>query len=220
MFYLTQDAPTEREARTGIDSGEVVVVLPAGTHLPQYSDRWVSAARTRAMVIGERSGVGGHTLRSAGRAPITLADGSLYEMHRVAVERALPEGAPVIRETDLQADATYWVERLIERVESKAARELRYGSPEPIVRDVRFAVREVTPTEAVDDVRVTRTVTATGQVTVYSGDSLDDLAVHIIAPLVQEERDGRAIDPIAPGLGRPLDVNVELVPMGESPGVV
>jgi hypothetical protein len=77
-----------------------------------------------------------------------------------------------------------------------------------------LTLREFVPTEEANGNRVTRRIHATGQALIHPGDSFDDLSQHIIAPVVDEWLSGKGSHTIAPGLGRPVDIRVNLDPVG------
>jgi hypothetical protein len=214
VIYVTQEMPTKVCPRTGVESGSVILTLPAEMHIDgALNDRWVNGARKAGMLIGEQE-MYGRRLRVGRVERVTFADGSYYELYRVTVEEAKPD-TPAITETDLARDAGYWIGLIVEKIESAARRTLRYGSPFQLVRDTRCTVRNVTAREAMDNERVLRTVKATGQVVISPMDSFENLERGIIAPVVEGMISGTAFhDAIAPGLGRPADVAVTVEPTG------
>jgi hypothetical protein len=213
-IYLSQDAPTQRDARTGIESGTVIVAVPAGMHLPTHGDRWISAAGSVGLLIGERGTYGTRSVPNSRVKQISAADGSEYDLHRVAVERARPS-IPVITATELGTDAEAWASLLVEQIEHKATVETRYGSLTPFVRDLRITLRDFTTSDDANGNRVTRRIHVTGLATINPSDNFDDLSRHIVRPVVEEwlTSDGYTHG-IAAGLGRAASLVVKFETVG------
>lgn len=212
--YISQDTPTVRNPRTGMESGTVVLALPAEMHLPRYGERWIPPAQKAGMLIGDRGALGGRRLSVGHRERVIMDDGTLYDLHRVTVEEARPE-IPIITESNLSSDGEAWITYLVEQIEHGASRTRRYGSDFLFVRDARLTMRDVLSAEEVDGHGVTRTLTATGQANISPMDKFEHLDEFIITPVVNDWLNGTGIgDSIAPGLGRATAIEVKVNPAG------